>query len=169
MWPFNKKPNPPGFKKDYQGNVTLELTDEERQVVQEVFDTLKIQHPERKFYAEKDTVDGMTSMGLFNYAREQVRLAYSESNKSREKEFIEKAIASILKAYNFCPLPIYIYDLACFLEMSGKNDNAKKVLTDFLKSQESFKPTQLQKSLLDAQDRDMEEVLKNTKNKLGVA
>lgn len=169
MWLFSKKQKLPGFKKDNQENLIFELTEEEKQVVQEVFDLLKNSYPKSEFYAEQDVIDGLTSMGLFNYAREQIKLAYSESDKNKEKEFIEKAIASISKAHYFCPLPVYLYDLACFMEMNGRKDVAKSVFSEFLGLQENFKPSQIQKSLLKTQARDEGFITNDAKNKLGIS
>ena len=157
MWPFTKKQNLPGFKKDNQGNLMFELTKEEKREVEKVLD--KHKSPEGEFYVKKEAADeiqrGMTAQGLFNYAKDQIMLSEFNSNKEKRNEFIDKAIASVSKAYSFYPLPIYMYDLACFMEMNGKKDEAKN----------AFMPSQIQEMLLNAQSRDTDEALKDAKGK----
>ncbi len=162
MWLFNKKTNLPGFKKDNQGNLMFELTDEEKQEVQKVFDVLK--SSEGEFVVKKESADeiqrGMIAQGLSFYAKDQIIQSEFDSNKDKKEEFINKAIASISKAYSFCPLPIYLYDLACFMEMNGKNKEAKDIFRKFLKLQNNFKPTRIQEILLNTQQRDVDEAIK---------
>ena len=168
MWPFSKKINLPGFKRDNQGNLMFELTEEEKQEIQKVFDMFK--RPDSEFIVKKEAADeiqqGMMAMGLFNYAKHQIIHSDFDSNKKKKKEFIDKAIASVSKAYSFCPLPIYMYDLACFIEMNGKNDEARNAFKSFLELQENFKPSQIQEMLLNAQARDIDEAIKDAKDKL---
>jgi len=107
----------------------------------------------------------MTAMGLCNYAKHQIIQSEFDSNKKKKKEFINKAIASVSKAYSICPLPIYMYDLACFMEMNDKNDEAKNAFKSFLELQENFKPSHIQEMLLNAQARDIDEAIKDAKVK----
>lgn len=108
----------------------------------------------------------MTAQGLFNYAKDQIMRCDFDINKGDKKEFINKAIASVSKAYNFCPLPIYIYDLACFMEMNDKINEAKDTFRFFLELQSNFKPNQIQEILLNAHNRDINEAIKDAKEKL---
>lgn len=169
MWPFSKKVNLSGFKKDNQGNLMFELTEEEKQEVQKVFDMFK--RPDDEFVVKAEAADeiqrGMTAQGLFHYAKDQIMQSEFDSNKDKKKEFIDKAIASISKAYSFCPLPIYMYDLACFMEMNGKINEAKNAFASFLELQKDFKPSQIQEMLLNAQSRDIDEAIKDAKSKTG--
>lgn len=54
---------------------------------------------------------GLTARGLANYAADQV--IYAEFRNKNRDNCINKAIASIGKAYSIYQLPIYLYDLAC--------------------------------------------------------
>lgn len=47
MWPLSEKLNLPGFKIDAQGNLMFDLTDEEKQEVQKIFEMMK--SPEGEF------------------------------------------------------------------------------------------------------------------------
>lgn len=158
-----------GFKKDHQGNLMFELTEEEKQEVQKMFDMFK--RPNGEFVVKAEVADeiqkGMTAQGLFYYAKDQIMQSEFDSNKDKKKEFIDKAIASISKAYSFCPLPIYMYDLACFVEMNGKINEAKNAFTSFLELQKDFKPSQIQEMFLNAQSRDVDEAVKDANLKTG--
>ncbi len=168
MWSFIKKQlNLPGFKRDSQGNLMFELTDEEKQEIQKSFDMFK--SPEGELYVKEESADeiqrGITASGLSFYAIDQIKQSELDFNKNKKEKFINKAISAISKAYTFCPLPIFMYDLACFMEMNGKKiDVAKDTFKIFLELQNNFKPTQIQKTLL--KSRDISEAVKDAKEKL---
>ena len=168
MWLFGEEINLPGFKKDIQGNLIFELTEEEEREVQKQFDLFK--RPGEVFVVRKEVVDetnrGITAQALFHYATLQITLSGFDSNKNNSKEFIDKAIASIAKAYSFCPLPIFIYDLAYFMEMNGRAKEAKGVFKSFLDLQNNFKPSQMQAIFLNTMGRDIDEAIKDAKIKL---
>lgn len=168
MWPFSRKTNLPGIKRDNRGNLTFELTEEEKQEVQKAFDVFK--RPDGEFMVKQEVADeiqrGITSQGLFFYAKNQIIQSEFDSNKDKKEEFIKKAIASISKAYSFYSLPIYMYDLACFMEMNGKNNKAKKVFKKFLELQRKFKPSRIQKIFLSTQLRDIDKVIRDAERKI---
>ncbi len=168
MWPFGDEISLPRFKKDIRGNLIFELTEEEDLAVQKQFDSFK--RPVEVFAVRKEVVDetnrGITAQALFHYATLQITLSGFDSNKNNSKEFIDKAIASIAKAYSFCPLPIFIYDLACFIEMNGRTKEAKGVFKSFLDLQNNFKPSQMQEIFLNTLGRDIDEAIKDAKVKL---
>jgi len=170
MWPFRKKPNlPPGFKKDNQGNIMFELTEEEKQEVQKAFDMVKSFFG-GEFGVKKEVADEahgvIIAMGLSNYAKDQIMLSKLDPNKSRGKEFIDRAVDSITKAYSFCQLPIYMYDLACFIEMGGKNEIAKSAFRKFLELQRNFRPSQIQEMLLNVARRDINKAIEHAEEKV---
>ena len=146
----------------------FEFTEEEIHEIQKAFDMLKSPDGETVVHPEvaDEIQQAMITMGLCNYAKHQIIQSEFDSNKKKKKEFINKAIASVSKAYSICPLPIYMYDLACFMEMNGKNDEAKNAFKSFLELQENFKPTQIQEMLLNAQARDIDEAIKDVKVKI---
>lgn len=173
MWPFSKKANLPGIKRDNQGKLTFELTEGEKHEVQKVFDML-LKSPDGEFYIKEEAADeiqrGMIARGLYNYAIDQMlniqQMEFTHAlNKTKFKEFIHKAIASISKAYSFCPLPIYIYDLAYYMEMDGDSQQSISTFKDFLELQNSFKPSHIQQILLKGLPRDVDEAIKNAKEK----
>ena len=167
MWPFIKKERLPGIKRDLQGKLIFELTEEENREVEKVFAMFK--RPDGEFVVKKEVADeiekGMIAMGLFNCAKDQIIQSEFDSNKGKKMEFIDRAIASVAKAYTFCPLPIYMYDMACFMEMNGRNNEARTAFRSFLELQEKFRPSQIQEVLLDSQQRDVDEAIKDAKAK----
>jgi hypothetical protein len=168
MWPFRKKTKLPGFNKDHYGNWIFELTDEERREVQSIFDMLK--DPEGTWCVKKEAADdiqqGMAALGLSFYAIGQILQSKLDIYKEREEEFVNKAIASTMKAYSFCPLPIYMYDIACFMEMNGRISEARSVFGSFLELQSKFKPSQIQEIISNVQRRDIDEAIKYAKEKV---
>jgi len=157
MWPFRNKNILPGVEKDNKGNLILSLTDEEQISITKQFDLLKTDDGE-EILVHSDAADelkrGWTSLGLFYYAKDQVLRCDFEQDKTKRTEMIDKAIASITKAYSLFPLPIYLYDLAYFMEMNNKHELAKEVFKSFLQLQEEFKPTSIQNVFLNERDID---------------
>jgi len=168
MWPFGKKKTLPGITYDEHGNMKFSLTDEEQQAIQQTFDYFK--KPDEKFYVSPEYVDEMRnalySQALMSYAREQITASDFDSQKEHKQKFIEKAIAAIGKAYTFYPLPIYLYDLASFMEMYGNLEAKKNIFLDFLKSQADYKPTKIGEILLKSLGRDIIYAIKDAEQKL---
>jgi len=158
MWPFNKKIQLPGYKKDQSGKLVFELTDEEEQAVQRQFGTFK--RPDKVFAVRNEIVDefneSITALGLYTYAQHQILISDFDSNKKDKKIIISKAIAAISKAYKFCPLPIFMYDLACFMGMNENFKEAKVFSNKFLELQLCFKPSEVQGVLLKTLSIDIE-------------
>lgn len=167
MWPFNKKKTLPGFSHDEQGNLKFSLTDEESAAIQQMFDSLK--QPGGEFYVKEEYADditkGMGSQALMFYAREQITFSNLDSNKADKQKFIKKAIAAIGKAYSFFPLPIYLYDLACFIELAGNKEAAKNTFREFVKTQSKYRYNKIGEMLLNAQGRDIDEAIKDAGKK----
>ena len=86
-----------------------------------------------------------------------------ESQKENRQKLLEKAIAAITKAYSIYQLPIYLYDFACLMEITGKVNVARKMFKDFLNKQLEFKPNKVDKLLLN--QRDIDEAVKDAKAK----
>lgn len=106
MWPFNKA-DLPGIKEDGNG-VLIELSDEEQQAVKEQLDHLRGRTEEGEWYWKNDIADEIqrvvTSEGLLFCAMKEA----VEFEDSRNKDVLQRALASILKAYLYYPLPIHI-------------------------------------------------------------
>ncbi len=125
--------------RDKPATLTFDLTEEEKLEVNKVFDLLKgyAVHPS---VADK-LQQGLTARGLANYAADQIM--YAEFRNANRDECINKAIASIGKAYSIYQLPIYLYDLACYFELKSMAADARKMYELFLVRQEEYKSDQL--------------------------
>ncbi|SRR5712691_3448350 len=160
MWPFSRKKTL-GIKQTEDGGFSFDITQEEKQEIDKMFDLLKGYrfHPS---IADK-LKHGITAKGLAYYAADQISTAGFASQKNSREECVKKAIASISKAYSIYQLPIYIYDLACYLEMASRSDEAKNMFKMFLKRQADFRPEQLDKIILG--DRDASEAIQHATTK----
>jgi hypothetical protein len=161
MWPFGKKRSLPGIKRDKDGGATIELTEEEQQVIRDVFKEYEGYGIHRDYAA--DIYNATTAYALSLYAREQVEMSETESQKENRVELLEKALAAIIKAGSFYDLPIYFYDMACLMEMLGRFDLAKNGFRDFSRKQSEYKPKPIDDAFL--KNRDIDEAIKDAKAK----
>ncbi|MHB1236710.1 MAG: hypothetical protein ACYCY7_04025 [Gallionella sp.] len=167
MWPFSKKPKLPGIKRTQTGNFTFDITEEEQQEINKLFDSLKYSLKDHLVHPDfADTLaPGLTARGLANYATCQVMMAELPSQINSREECIKKALSSISKAYSIYQLPIYLYDLACCLEMMiNSHDQAKNTFELFLKRQSEYKPEPLDDIFM--QGRDIDDAMKDAATKL---
>ena len=159
---FNKKSEIFGIEKDKNGNLNFTLTEEEEQEVENTSKMFEV------YALYPDFVDsiqnGSIAFALSNYAQSQVAMSEWPSNNENRKKFIEKAIASTSKAYSYYQLPIYLYDLACFMEFRGEADESKQLFSEFLKKQSEFKPNQIDEWIL--MDRDIDAAIKDASVKV---
>lgn len=95
---------------------TFNLTEEEIIEINKTFVLLE------NYKAHPDVADkmraGLTAKGLANFASDRIMFAGSASQKDACASNIQKAIAAIGKAYSYYPLPIYLYDMACYFEIN---------------------------------------------------
>jgi hypothetical protein len=151
MWPFRKKPKySHGFYWDDSGEPVFEFTEDEQREIESTVDTLKgcVLNPQ---YADEMQC-AWIARGLSNYA---VSCALSDQ--------IEPALSAVTKAYSIYPLPIYLYDSACFLEKMGRSRDAGELFRQFLARQSAFQPNLVQEVML--RDRDISEAIKDAAEK----
>ena len=157
MWPFRKGHKRPRIKRDKEGNPYLELTEEEKRAIEDTLKQFEGHGIHRDYY--DDIISGATAFALANYATEQVIISETAARKEDRLVLLDKAIAAITKAYSFYELPIYIYDLACFMEMADRNDLARNVYRLFLDKQAEYKPRQMDEAF--TKERDIDEAIKD--------
>ena len=147
--------------RDKPAALTFDLTDEETLEVNKMFDLLKdyAVHPD---VADK-LQEGLTARGLANYAADQIMYA-GFRNENRDN-CINKAIASIGKAYSIYQLPIYLYDLACYFELKNMAADTRKMYELFLVRQSEYKSDQLDHIFLG--ERNIDEAREQASQKLG--
>lgn len=157
MWPFRKGHKRPRIKTNKEGNPYLELTEEEKQAIDDTLKQFEGYGIRRDCY--DDMINGATASALANYARDQVTMSETATRKKNRLILLDKAIAAITKAYSFYELPIYVYDLACFMEMAGRNDLARNVYRLFLDKQVEYKPRETDEAF--TKERDINEAIKD--------
>lgn len=170
MWPFKKKIY---FASEFLINksdkVAFDLTEDENKEVQRLFKSLEQQGGSYiKPEVAKEYQQAMTSHGLFNYAMSQLTLWEQESDKDSKKVIADKAARSIMKAYSYYQLPMYLFDLAYFMKLKDMHDAAKDVLTKFVDYQKFFSPTAIGKTILNAQERNIQAAIKDAKAIIGL-
>jgi len=162
MWPFSKKPELPGLKRTKEGSISFDITDEEQQEIDKTYEVLS------GLFIRDDIRDklkqGLIARGLANYATDQVIKAKFATDPNSREECMCKAIASITKAYSIHSLPIYAYDLACYLEMANRLDESKYTFKLFLKHQSDFRPEPLDDILMG--ERDISEPIRHATTKI---
>ncbi len=131
---------------DEEGNLTFELTEDEQIAVQENFQMFKGYHIHKSIYEVLQ--NALIATALDDYAQSQAEYAKSAPILKEKMDFLEKAVAAILKAYLSYQLPIYIYDLACFLEMLGWEGEAMDMFSMFLHEQDQYEETQIDETSL---------------------
>lgn len=149
MWPFIKSENLPGIKQESNGEISFTLTDEEDAEIRNHFSALKSASGESELYVHPEAHRAMTAWALIGYSQSQVLLCENADpgivDRSR---CIRKALAAAAKAYSLHSLPIYLFDMACLLEMLGNTASAKEAFRTFLTAQSKFQPTDLDTVIL---------------------
>jgi tetratricopeptide (TPR) repeat protein len=162
MWPYKRGRKLPGISKDNRGEYTFDFTVEEREAINKAFNIFDEKYIIHEKFA--DQIQNVTiAFALSNYAIDQVYYSKTKTNKKIRFETLEKAIAAITKAYSIYPLPIYLYDLACFMEMAEKRDIAKRNFRTFLEKYSEFKPDKFSEVLMS--QRDIEKAVSDAQSK----
>lgn len=159
MWPFKKK----GFSLDQLG-----LTPEEKREVSDFFHSYTT--PDGRYIGREaqstSVIKGLVAHGLWKFAEQKIVSADFDFQSVHREALINKAISAVRKAYTIHPLPIYLYDLANYLELNGKTLAADEALQAFLKAQEQYEPEDHDEIFL--HNRDLEAALADAKQKLSL-
>ena len=162
MWTFgNELDFLPGIERDKDGNIIFDLTEEEQREVRtgfKMFNNCKF-HPD----FVDDFRNGITAFALSNYAKSQIMLSELEPKETKREILICRAIAATAKASSIYPLPIHIYDFACYIEKVGKADVAKEAFQIFLEEQSKFEPTEYDDAFMG--QRNINEAIQYAKEK----
>jgi len=165
VWPFSKKDRFPGVKINADGAIDFTLTKEEASAADLALHQFKdvFVHPE---VAEK-VRNGTIAVALCRYATNLIadcdETTGAEYNWSTIQKTLEKAVAAVWKSYSLCPLPIFLYHRAAFLQMLGVKTKARRLFALFLTKQSEFKMDQIDKLLLDYEATDIERALSHAK------
>ncbi len=158
MWPFIKNSKLPGIKPHQNGRVSFTLTDEEEVEVNRLFEMLKDSCQETgpgAWYIHPEAHKAMTAWALIGYAQSQVTLAELADGQVVDRNLcFRKALAAASKAYSLHSLPIYLFDMACILELLADTASAQDAFRSFLESQHKFKPSDVDRITLENRDVD---------------
>jgi hypothetical protein len=153
MWPFKKKTLLPGINKGPDGQVSYELSPEEKEYLAKYLgpsppteDELKYWHSPVGTVAPEQMMARMAD-ALWHYAGEQAVRARSSTSESKIEEYLRKASAALMKAEQVFPLPAFTFTLASFSDMTGRKEVAKKLFAEFLRQQRSFEPSPLARDM----------------------
>jgi hypothetical protein len=164
MWPLSKQRSYPGVQQHPDGTITFSLTEEEAReadLALNAFEGLLI-HPE----AAERIRNGTIAAALSRYAKNLVSahcidISKSEymANRSIIEKMIEKAVAAEWKASSLCPLPIFLYHRASFLQMLGMRKEAKELFVSFVRQQAAFKMDHVDTVLCNYEGTDIDHAL----------
>ena len=134
----------------------MEFTEEEQREIENTFKLFKdyAVNPE----STDEVKNAIMSFSLSMYSLSVARLGI----QSKETN-LQKAVSSIEKAYSIYQLPLYLYDLACFLEQKGKLEEANEMYMKFLNTQMNYNIRPIDKVIL--AQRDLEESIKVARSK----
>ena len=158
MWPFKKKE----FTLDQFG-----LSPEEKREINDFFNTFTTADG-RRIGREAQTpavLSGLVAHGLWNFAEQKIVAADFDYQSIHREALINKAVTAIKKAYAIDSLPIYLYDLANYLELVGKTLAADEALEAFLEAHDAYEPRSHDEIFLSK--RDIEAAVADAKQKLG--
>jgi len=167
VWTFSKKDRFPGVKINADETIDFTLTNEEASAADLALHQFKdiFVHPE---VAEK-VRNGTIAVALCRYAKNLLAEDKTtggeciRDNRSTIQKTLEKAVAAVWKSYSLCPLPIFLYHRAAFLQMLGMKNEARRLFALFLIKQSEFKMDEIDKLLLDYEATDIEHALSRAK------
>jgi len=160
-WPFGNELECFGLRRDEDGGFVFDYTEEEQQEIKNTFKLFA------EFKVNPDYADtlqkGITARALSNYSREQATV-YAVESEDESRNFLYKAFAAIAKAYSIYQLPVYLYDLACLMELNKNVTEAKKTFEKFLHKQSEYAPQIIDEALLGQYD--IEQMISDSQNKV---
>jgi hypothetical protein len=168
MCPFPRKDRFPGVKLNAEGTIDFTLTNEEANAADLALQGFKdvLVHPE---VAEK-VRNGTIAVALCHYAKNLIAVHCAGLTETEYKndwdiieETLEKAVAAVWKSYSLCPIPIFLYHRACFLQMLGLKNESRELYSSFLRQYAEYKTDQVDKSLLEYEGTDIDHALSHAK------
>src|SRR5713226_2380360 len=128
MWPFKKKTMLPGVTKRPDGQVTYELSPEEKEYLAKYLGPSLQTKGELEYWhsppgtAAPEQMRARMADALWHYAGEQAVRARSSTSFSKIEEYLGKASAALMKAEQVFPLPAFTFTLASFSDMTGRKE-----------------------------------------------
>jgi len=167
MWPFSNELKFPGVALQPDGTIDFTLTPEEARAADAALAEFKgyVVHPDHADQVRNGTI----AVALSHYARDLIyahEAEMSTSTRARQK-VLSKAIAAVWKASSLSPLPIYVFHRASFFRMLGRQDEAKRLYSTFVKQQAGFRPDQVDQHLMTHEGFDVQKALSVATQQIG--
>jgi hypothetical protein len=162
MWPFSNKLRLPGVKQYADGTVEFTLTAEEHHRLAKTVDLFK------GTSVDVDTaerIDGTNAVALSHYAKELLapydRMSLPEYGAKwpEVKKTLVKAVAAVWKAYNFYPLPVFIFHRARYMAMLGYDAESRLLFAEFLAAYSGFSSDRISDILLKREGTNIHEAV----------
>lgn len=161
----SKSSVPKGFAK-----VNVEFTDEEVEAINasmsEYAAIANADAPDgTKMYMHPKAKDALTARCLTEYV-EGLMVQLQDCPADEVAALFDKAIKAQMKAYAIHNLPVYLYQIAGMFEFLGNGAKATEFFRLFLRTQDEFRPDQIDTVFLAQTGFDMPKVIELAKQKL---
>lgn len=164
MWLFKHKDSPQGFNPEHYN-----ITPEEKEAIANAF---------RNFYSPDgrqigleahppEVTRGLVAYGLWMFAEQRIEGAefiMHTPNRIEVGAMMDEAVQAIRKAHAIHRLPIYLYDMARYLQTKGNLRGARDAYRDFLMNQAQYRPLTYDDMFL--RHRDIDQAIQDTNEQL---
>jgi len=90
----------------------------------------------------------LIAKALSNYAYSQSLSQEYEEAEDKKDDGSRKAVSAIIKAYSIYPSPKFLFEMAQYMELSGRNNESKDAYRLFLKMQMEYQPSPTEDAVL---------------------
>jgi hypothetical protein len=90
----------------------------------------------------------LIAKALSDYAYSQSLSQKYEEAKDKKDDGSRKAVSAIIKAYSIYPSPKFLFEMAQYMESSGRNNESKDAYRLFLKKQKEYQPSPIDDAVL---------------------
>jgi hypothetical protein len=90
----------------------------------------------------------LIAKALSDYAYSQSLSQEFDEAEDKKIEGMRKAVSAIMKAYSIYPFPKFLFEMAQYMESSGKNSESKDAYRLFLKMQIEHQPSPVEDVVL---------------------
>ena len=90
----------------------------------------------------------LIAKALSNYAYSQSLSQEFEEAEDKKVDGMRKAVSATIKAYSIYPFPKFLFEIAQYMESSGRNNESKDAYRLFLKMQMEYQPSPTEDAVL---------------------
>jgi len=140
----------PGIKARFFKSPTFSFTEEEQSAIDmemAAFATASEGYGIHKSIA-KQLHAMLIAKALSNYAYSQSLSQEYEEAEDKKDDGMRKAVSAVIKAYSIYPFPKYLFEMAEYMESSGRNNESEDAYRLFLKMQIEHHPSPTEDAVL---------------------